>query len=473
MLGIILAAGMGTRMKSKKPKVLHELVYHPMIEWVLNSYKNLIEDRHCDKIAVVIGENMSEVEELLEKWSLEKEIEVKIYYQKERLGTGHAVKMAMEAIQELSDDEGVYILCADVPLISSETLKKMRNMHKESKCSALVLTVEKDDPTGYGRIVKDQNGFIKKIVEQRDADAQQLRINEINSGIYLINAKQLREGLHQINTDNRQGEYYLTDIIEWINSQGLKAISYMTHDHYEVSGINNRYQLSQLEKKARERINRQHMLNGVSMIDPQQVYIDPDVIIESDCLIEPMTIIKGKTMIGKSCVIGPMTQIENCVIGENTLIERSHLCQVTVKNGVKIGPFARLRENTVLEDDTKIGDFVETKKTVVGKGSKVQHLSYLGDSQIGEGVNVGAGTITCNYNGYSKNKTIVEDGVFIGSNCALVAPITIGKDSIIGAGSVIVHDVPQDCLAIARGKQSNKENRANELRKKFENERKR
>ncbi len=472
MLGIILAAGMGTRMKSDKPKVMHELVYHPLLEWVLNSFENLIEDKHCDKIAVVIGENMSAVERFLEHWSLEKGIDVQIFYQRERLGTGHAVMMAMPAIKVLRDQEPVYILCGDVPLISSLTLKKMLKDYQNADAGVAVLTVEKDDPSGYGRIVKDEIGLIKKIVEHKDATAEQLNIKEINSGMYLVNARQLKESLNNLKNDNQQGEYYLTDIVEWIDQHEGKAICVMTDDHYEVSGINNRYQLAVLEKVARERINKAYMLNGVSMVDPKQVYIDPQVVIESDCTIEPMTIIKGKTSIGKGCYIGPMTQIENSVIGENNHIERSHLSGVEVKNGVKIGPFARLREKTLLEDNVKIGDFVETKKTTVGKGSKAQHLSYLGDTIIEEDVNIGAGTITCNYNGYSKSQTVIKKEAFIGSNTSLVAPVTVGKGAIVGAGSVIVRDVPDDCLSVARGKQVNVEDRASQLKKKYENERK-
>ena len=334
-----------------------------------------------------------------------------------------------------------------------------------------MLTVEKTDPSGYGRIVKNREGFIKKIVEHKDATPEQLEIKEINSGMYLVKAAQLRESLNHLKNDNQQGEYYLTDIVEWIDQKGGKAISVVTDDHYEVSGINNRYQLSVLEKIARKRINKKHMINGVTMIDPEQSYIDPEVTLETDCIIEPMTIVKGKTTIGRGCKIGPMSQIENSIIGENNIIERSHLSGVQVKNNVKIGPFARLRENTILEDDVKIGDFVETKKTTVGKGSKAQHLSYLGDTTIEEDVNIGAGTITCNYNGFSKNQTLIEKGAFIGSNTSLVAPVRIGKGAIVGAGSVIVRDVPEDCLSIARGKQSNKENRASELKKKYKNER--
>src|SRR6056297_2043785 len=470
MLGIILAAGMGTRMKSSQPKVMHNLVSHPLLEWVLNSYENLIEDKHCDKIAVVIGENMPLVEKLLKDWSLEKGIEVQVFYQKERLGTGHAVKMAMPAIEQIKEDEPVYILCGDVPLIKSETLQKMLDAYNKTDSDIAVLTVEKNDPSGYGRIIKAPDGVIKKIVEHKDATAQQRTIKEINSGMYLVKGSHLMQSLNHLKNDNQQGEYYLTDIVEWIDENGGKAISVVTADHHEVSGINNRYQLSILEKIARERINKVHMMNGVTMIDPEQVYIDSEVNIEPDCIIEPMTIIKGKTSIGRGCTIGPMTQIKDCVIGENNTIERSHLCGVQVKNNVKIGPYARLRENTILEDDVKIGDFVETKKTTVGKGSKAQHLSYLGDTTIEEDVNIGAGTITCNYNGFSKNKTLIEKESFIGSNTSLVAPVKIGKGSIVGAGSVIVRDVPQDTLAIARGKQSNKENRAAELKQKYKKE---
>src|SRR6056297_133381 len=317
MLGIILAAGMGTRMKSSQPKVMHNLVSHPLLEWVLNSYENLIEDKHCDKIAVVIGENMPELENLLKRWSLEKGIDVQIFYQKERLGTGHAVKMAIPAIEKLQEGEPVYILCGDVPLIKTETLKKMRTEHETRESDLTVLTVEKKDPTGYGRIIKNQDDDIKQIVEHKDATSKQLKIKEINSGMYLVKAEKLRDSLNHLKNDNQQGEYYLTDIVEWIDQAGGKAISVMTQDHHEVSGINNRYQLSILEKIARDRINKAHMINGVTMTDPEQVYIDPEVTIDIDCIIEPMTVIKGKTTIGRGCTIGPMTQINDCEIGEN------------------------------------------------------------------------------------------------------------------------------------------------------------
>ncbi|HOO32869.1 MAG TPA: bifunctional UDP-N-acetylglucosamine diphosphorylase/glucosamine-1-phosphate N-acetyltransferase GlmU [Thermotogota bacterium] len=469
MLGIILAAGMGTRMKSEKPKVMHQLLNHPLLEWVLNSFKDLMNDEQYDKIAVVIGEEMPEVEGFLKGWASETGKSVSFFYQRERLGTGHAVKCALPILEKEPEKEPVFILCGDVPLIKSETLKKMQADFFHSKADGVVLTVNMSDPSGYGRIIKNSDGTIREIVEHKDATEEQLKIREINSGIYMIKSLELVKGLKELKNDNAQNEYYLTDIVSLMNNRDKKVISVITDDHYEVSGINNRLQLSEMENEAKRRINERHLLNGVTITDPLTTYIDPSCAIGQDCIIEPMTFIRGKTRIGKRNVIGPMTQIENCQIGDDNRIERSHLYEVEIENEVKVGPFARLREKTILRTRVKIGDFVETKKTEIGKGSKAQHLTYLGDTTIGEGVNIGAGTITCNYDGYSKHKTFIDDNAFIGSNSSLVAPVNIGKDVIIGAGSVIVKDVDDNDLSIARGRQANYNNRGKELKNRLKN----
>lgn len=471
MLGIILAAGMGTRMKSEKPKVMHKLLNHPLLEWVIDSFKDLMKEEQCDKIAVVIGEKMPEVEDFLQEWGTRNDKIVEIFYQKERLGTGHAVKCALSLLEKEDADEPVFILCGDVPLIKTETLKRMEKEFLKEKAEGIVLTVNMDDPSGYGRIIKKADGMISEIVEHKDADAAQLKIKEINSGMYMIKSKELVESLNGLNNDNAQNEYYLTDIVSLMNSRGKKVISVVTDDHYEVSGINNRVQLSQIEREARRRINERLMMNGVTITDPDNTYIDPACSIGRDSIIEPMTIIRGRTIIGINNIIGPMTQIEDCMIGNDNIIERSHLSGTEIKDNVKVGPFARLRENTILNNGVKIGDFVETKKTVIGERSKAQHLSYLGDTEIGQDVNVGAGTITCNYDGFNKHKTFIDDKAFIGSNSSLVAPVKIGKDVIIGAGSVIVKDVEDDDLSIARGRQVNFEHRGKELKNRLKKER--
>jgi bifunctional UDP-N-acetylglucosamine pyrophosphorylase/glucosamine-1-phosphate N-acetyltransferase len=451
-------------MKSEKPKVMHKLLNHPLLEWVLNSYKDLMKDEQCDKIAVVIGEDMPEIESFLNNWADKNKKNVEVFYQRERLGTGHAVKCVLPLLEKIEDSEPVFILSGDVPLIKTETLRTMKVAYEKKEASGVVLTVEMKNPSGYGRIVKNENGTIDSIVEHKDANSEELKIKEINSGIYMIESSELTKSLKALKNDNAQKEYYLTDVVSLMNGKDKKVISVVTDDYYEVSGINNRVQLAEMELEARNRINRRYMINGVTITDPATTYIDPKCEIGKDCVIEPMTVIRGETVIGEGCVIGPMTQIEDSLIGDENIIERSHLFGVTVKNKVKIGPFARLREKTVLNDGVKIGDFVETKKTIIGKGSKAQHLSYLGDTEIGEGVNIGAGTITCNYDGYNKHKTKIDDGAFIGSNSSLVAPVNIGKDVIIGAGSVIVKSVDDDALAIARGRQVNLENRAKELK---------
>ena len=471
MLGIILAAGMGTRMKSEKPKVMHKLLNHPLLEWVIDSFKDLMKEEQCDKIAVVIGEKMPEVEDFLQEWGTRNDKIVETFYQKERLGTGHAVKCALPLLEKEDADESVFILCGDVPLIKTETLKRMEKEFLKEKADGVVLTVNMDDPSGYGRIIKKADGMISEIVEHKDADAAQLKIKEINSGMYMIKSKELVESLNELNNDNAQNEYYLTDIVSLMNNRGKKVISVVTDDHYEVSGINNRVQLSQIEREARRRINERLMMNGVTITDPDNTYIDPACIIGRDSIIEPMTVIRGRTVIGINNIIGPMTQIEDCMIGNDNVIERSHLSGTEIKDNVKVGPFARLRENTILNSGVKIGDFVETKKTVIGERSKAQHLSYLGDTVIGEDVNVGAGTITCNYDGFNKHKTFIDDKAFIGSNSSLVAPVKIGKDVIIGAGSVIVKDVEDDDLSIARGRQVNFEHRGKELKNRLKKER--
>ncbi len=471
MLGIILAAGMGTRMKSEKPKVMHKLLNHPLLEWVIDSFKDLMKEEQCDKIAVVIGEKMPEVEDFLQEWGTRNDKIVETFYQKERLGTGHAVKCALPLLEKEDADESVFILCGDVPLIKTETLKRMEKEFLKEKADGVVLTVNMDDPSGYGRIIKKADGMISEIVEHKDADAAQLKIKEINSGMYMIKSKELVESLNELNNDNAQNEYYLTDIVSLMNNRGKKVISVVTDDHYEVSGINNRVQLSQIEREARRRINERLMMNGVTITDPDNTYIDPACSIGRDSIIEPMTVIRGRTVIGINNIIGPMTQIEDCMIGNDNVIERSHLSGTEIKDNVKVGPFARLRENTILNSGVKIGDFVETKKTVIGERSKAQHLSYLGDTVIGEDVNVGAGTITCNYDGFNKHKTFIDDKAFIGSNSSLVAPVKIGKDVIIGAGSVIVKDVEDDDLSIARGRQVNFEHRGKELKNRLKKER--
>jgi bifunctional UDP-N-acetylglucosamine pyrophosphorylase/glucosamine-1-phosphate N-acetyltransferase len=437
---LILAAGMGTRMRSKKPKVMHAIMEKPMLNWVIDTSKKLTSE-----IGVVLGYGIEMVKTIVDD-------DVEIFEQKEMLGTGHAV---MSAKKFLEGDE-LLVLYGDVPLISEKTLKDLLSKHRNNNNSATILTVDLDDPTGYGRIVKDSDGNFKKIVEHKDCNEDEIKINEINSGIAVYNIKELKNSLKKINNDNAQNEYYLPDTFSYFK----KVQTYKIKDITEVTGVNNRIQLSELEKKARENKLKELMLNGVTIIDPESTYISPDTVIGADTIIHPQTFISGETTIGEDCIIGPMTRIKNCKIGDKSNILRSECENAKVENNVSVGPFARLRTGTLLENNTKIGNYVETKKTTIHKGSKAQHLTYLGDTEVGEGVNIGAGTITCNYDGINKHKTKIDEGAFIGSNSSLVAPVTIGKNVTIAAGSVITKDVPDNALAFGRAKQVTKEGKS-------------
>ncbi|ONN27755.1 bifunctional N-acetylglucosamine-1-phosphate uridyltransferase/glucosamine-1-phosphate acetyltransferase [Thermosipho affectus] len=435
MKTLILAAGMGKRMNSKYPKVIHEIFGKPMILWVIETAKKFGE------VAVVLGHKYEMVEDKLSS-------DVRIYIQKKQLGTAHAV---MSAIEFVSKDDNLLILYGDVPFISYETLKRLEKVHLESNSDVTILTAILENPSGYGRIVRDDK---IKIIEDKDADDEVKKIKEINTGIYIIKGRYLIENINKINNNNAQGEYYLTDILKFTE----KISTVITENIDEITGINDRIQLARLEKRIRKKINEKLMKEGVRIIDPDVVYIDPQVKIGKDTIIYPFTFIEGDTTIGEDCIIGPMTRIKNSKIGNNVIINRSEVEKAEVKDNVSVGPYARLREGTTLDTNVKIGNFVETKKTVMGQNSKAQHLTYLGDATIGKNVNIGAGTITCNYDGKKKHPTFIEDNVFIGSNSSLVAPVKIGKNSITAAGSTITNNVPENSLAIARERQINKEN---------------
>nr|WP_255420133.1 bifunctional UDP-N-acetylglucosamine diphosphorylase/glucosamine-1-phosphate N-acetyltransferase GlmU [Petrotoga sp. 9PW.55.5.1] len=433
----MLAAGQGKRMKSKMPKVAHKILDKPMINWVIDVAKQLSKD-----IGVVLGNGIEQVKKLLDD-------DIKIFEQKERLGTGHAV---MSAEQFIDNNEDILILYGDVPFLSKSTLDSLIKVHQENDNEATILTIELEDPTGYGRIIKKGNEFIK-IVEEKDTKAEEKEIKEVYTGIAIYKGEKLKRALKNITPQNAQGEYYLTDVFRYFKK--VKIVK--TDREIEVAGVNDRVQLANLEKKIRKEILTNHMLNGVTIIDPDTTYISPDVEIGIDTIIHPQTYIFGNSRIGQNCEIGPMTRIKKCVIENDVKIIRSECELSEIKSNVSIGPFSRLREGTIIEEGVKIGNFVETKKTHVSKNSKAQHLTYLGDTYVGEEVNIGAGTITCNFDGEKKNKTYIDDKSFIGSNTSLVAPIKIGKNSLIGAGSVITKDVPENSLALGRAHQVNKE----------------
>jgi len=439
MVSLLLAAGASTRMKSKYPKVIHPLCGKPMIQWVLDAVSEV-----TNNVCVVVGHQAERVKEVLPSG-------VEVAYQLEQLGTAHAVMSAREFLDP-SDD--VLILYGDMPLVRGETLKRVIQAHRSKDCDVTVVSIESPDPTGYGRIIRDSQGRFVKIVEEFDASEQEKRIKEINTGVYVFKGKKLLEVLPKIKCDNNKKEYYLTDAVGLLE----KVNVHKEEEVEDFSGINNRVQLAEAEKIQRMRILRKLMLEGVTIIDPANTYIDGDVKIGKDTVVHPMTFIEGRTIIGEDCIIGPMTRIVDCVIEDSVSVVRSECVGAHIMSGVSVGPFSRLREGTVLHSKVKIGNFVEVKNSKIGSNTKAQHLTYLGDSQIGENVNVGAGTITCNFDGKKKNQTVIEDDVFIGSNTALVAPVRIKKGAFVAAGSTITQEVPEWSLAIARARQENKLN---------------
>lgn len=436
---LILAAGQGKRMNSKIPKVAHKILDKPMVNWVIE-----VAQKVSDEIAIVLGTGFDIVKQLIDT-------NITIYEQKERLGTAHAVMCAKDF---LKNGDNVLVLYGDVPFISYNTLNLLYNTHLEHNNDATVLSVVLDDPTGYGRIIKDSKNRLIKIVEDKDASVNEKNIKEVNTGIAIFKSDKLKDSLNKISPQNAQGEYYLTDVFLFFDKTEVIKLE----NNVEVLGINDRIQLFEVERKIRMEIMKKLMLNGVTFVDPYSTYISPDVEIGMDTIIQPQTFIYGKTKIGENCDIGPLTRIKDCIIGNNVKILRSECELSEIKDNVKIGPFSRLREGTFLEENVKVGNFVETKKTHISSNSKAQHLTYLGDTYVGKNVNIGAGTITCNYDGKNKYQTYIDDYAFIGSNTSLVAPVKVGKNSLIGAGSVITKDVPEDSLALGRAQQINKLN---------------
>lgn len=442
LVAVILAAGKGTRMKSKLPKVLHKIGGKPMLQHVLDA----ADAAGAARKVVVVGHEAELVEEMVGE-------QAQMALQAEQLGTGHAV-MQTEAV--LKDFCGtVMIICGDTPLLEAAELKKFYEGHVASQAAATVLTAFMDDPAGYGRIIRDADGNVLGIVEEKDAVLEQKAIKEINTGIYCVEAPLLFEVLAILTCDNAQGEYYLTDVLAKLNAMGKKVGGVATADSDMIMGINSRRQLAEAENIMRQRILNKLMDDGVTIMDPASTFIEKGVEIGQDTVIYPYTWLEGTTKIGEDCQIGPNVRLTNVRIGNTAELQFVYGHDCEVQDNVVIGPYVHLRPYTVIGDNVKIGNFVEVKNSHVGTGSKLPHLSYIGDSDIGSSVNIGCGCITVNYDGKKKHRTIIEDNAFVGCNSNMVAPVTIGAGAYIGAGSTITKDVPGDDLGIARAKQKN------------------
>jgi len=451
---VVLAAGKGTRMKSKLYKVLHPVCGKPMVQHVVDTISPLA----VEELVVIVGHGAEEVKEKVQGTGISYAL------QSEQLGTGHAVKMAKEKLQGRAGN--TLIVCGDTPLLTTKTLQSFIHFHETEQADVTVLTTQLNDPTGYGRIVRNEAGEVSRIVEQKDASDEERKINEINTGVYIFDNEKLMDTLDKIQNDNAQGEYYLTDCIQILFEQGQKVAAFMTQDADEIMGVNDRVALAEAEKVMKKRINEKHMRAGVSIIDPQQTYIGTDVVIGSDTVLYPGTVITGQTVIGQDCTIGPNTELRNVTIGDHTVIQHSVVTDSTVGSETNIGPFAYIRPGSDIGDHCKVGDFVEVKNAKIGNGSKIPHLSYVGDAEIGQSVNMGCGSITVNYDGQNKHLTKVGDGSFVGCNVNLVAPVEIGEGSYIAAGSTITDSTPKESFAIARQRQVTKENYVERIKSK-------
>lgn len=448
---IVLAAGQGTRMKSKLYKVLHKVCGKPMVKHIVD----MLHKVHVDRTVVVVGHGASKVRDVLGD-------QVEYAIQQQQLGTGHAVLQTADLLETL---EGVtLILYGDTPLLTEETITNLIRIHTEQQASGTLLTAQMENPTGYGRIVRDPQGLVLRIVEEKDCTVEECKIKEINTGTYCFNNRLLYEALHQITNHNAQGEYYVTDVISILHKAGHHIEGYCMSDPAEATGVNDRFALSQVEAILRKRINKQHMFNGVTFINPETVYIDADVTIGSDTIIHPECYLRGSTVVGSDCIIGPQTEIMDSILHDGVQVKQSVLDRAEVGSGSNIGPFAYLRPGAKLAANVKIGDFVEVKNSTIGEGSKVPHLSYVGDAHVGKNVNIGCGSITANYDGVQKYITQIDDNAFIGSNCNLIAPIHIGKGAYVVAGSTITLNVADDELAIGRTRQINKPGYAAKLK---------
>lgn len=435
---IILAAGLGTRMRSSLPKALHLLAGKPLVQHVLDAVNAMGPVRPV----LIVGHQADMVRKAVERYHVD------IVYQERQLGTGHAVRQAADAIAQAEGP--VMVLCADTPLLRPATLASLAEAHVRAKAAVTVMTAKVDDPEGYGRIIRGRSG-ITRIVEEKDATQPQKKVREVNTGIYCFEKKFLIAALGGITNRNAQGEYYLPDTIPLARKKRSRVADVLCEDPDEAMGINSRYDLSVAEALFQERINVQWMQAGVTMLDPFSVFIGAAVTIGRDTVLYPNVRLEGKTTLGEGCMVYPGSRMVDSVCGNGVTIKDCCVIEDSrIADKASVGPFAHLRPGTVLGPGSRIGNFVEVKKSVIGEGSKANHLAYIGDAVVGKDVNIGAGVITCNYDGYQKHQTIIEDGVFVGSDAQLVAPVRIGKDALVAAGATVTRDVPPEALAISR-----------------------
>ncbi|HEX9758634.1 MAG TPA: bifunctional UDP-N-acetylglucosamine diphosphorylase/glucosamine-1-phosphate N-acetyltransferase GlmU [Nitrospiria bacterium] len=442
---LILAAGLGKRMRSKKAKVLHPLCGKPVILYLVDRSLSL----KPDVTIAVVGHQGKEVQALVKNRG------IKIVRQEKQLGTGHAALQAQTILKRFQGD--LLILNGDTPLLTQATLQQFLLHHRETGSTLSLLTAVLKNPTGYGRILRNSPGDVLRVVEQKDATSQVQKIQEVNGGIYLVDPGFLFKALKNLKKDNAQKEYYLTDIVEEAVRNKKKVTAWVVPEAAEILGVNSRKDFSVAETMMRRQILENLMDRGVTVIDPATTYVDEEVLVGQDSVLYPSTFLEGRTQIGEGCVIGPWVHIIDSCLGNGVLVRNGCVVKESIlEDTVSVGPFTHLRAGTVLKKEVRIGNFVEIKKSELGKGSKANHLSYIGDAEIGKGVNIGAGTITCNYDGNKKSKTVIGDGVFVGSDTQLVAPVKVGRKAMIAAGSTITRDVPPGALAINRVQQENK-----------------
>lgn len=450
---IILAAGQGTRMKSKLYKVLHPVMGKAMVDHVLTQ----VEALEPKEIVTIVGCGAEKVKALLEN-------RTQYALQEEQLGTGHAV---LQAEPLLGNRAGTtLVVCGDTPLLTSETLNALFEEHEKRGAKATILTAHMDNPTGYGRIVRDAAGNVEKIVEHKDATAEELAITEINTGTYCFDNEWLFEMLHHVGNNNAQNEYYLPDVIGLLKERDEVVTAYQMQDAAESLGVNDRLALAEATRLMRHRINEHWMRQGVTMINPETTYIEPDVNIGADTVIEGEVYLKGQTTIGEDCFIGAHSEIIDSTIENDVQIRASRLEEATVRNHADVGPYARLRPKADIGEYVHIGDFVEVKNATLGAHTKAGHLAYIGDATLGENINVGCGAIFVNYDGQKKHHSTVGDNAFLGSNANIISPVEIGNNAFIAAGSTITDDIPEDAMGIARSRQTTKEGYAKRLAKK-------